>query len=126
MPAAVGEELLGEARSLYEAGDFRGCWTIVREGLDDTADPELLRLAGKSGHGLGEPEAVGYLLRATTVRDETISAVEVINKRERTFTDFDAELVQALANEAAIAIDNARLYAKLADPVVTSRMSYRL
>jgi GAF domain-containing protein len=38
----------------------------------------------------------------------------------------DAELAQALANQAAIAIDNARLYARLADAVVTSRMSYRL
>jgi GAF domain-containing protein len=38
----------------------------------------------------------------------------------------DKDLAQALANQAAIAIDNARLYAKLADAVVTSRMSYRL
>lgn len=60
------------------------------------------------------------------VRDETIGAVEVINKKEGSFTELDAELAQALANQAAIAIDNARLYAKLADAVVTSRMSYRL
>jgi GAF domain-containing protein len=60
------------------------------------------------------------------VRDETIGAVEVINKREGAFTSKDAELAQALANQAAIAIDNARLYAKLADAVVTSRLSYRL
>ncbi len=60
------------------------------------------------------------------VRDETIGAVEVINKKEGSFTELDTELAQALANQAAIAIDNARLYAKLADAVVTSRMSYRL
>jgi len=60
------------------------------------------------------------------VRDETIGAVEVINKREGAFSELDAALAQALANQAAIAIDNARLYAKLADAVVTSRMSYRL
>ena len=60
------------------------------------------------------------------VRDNTIGVVEVINKRGGPFTGMDAELAQALANQAAIAIDNARLYAKLADAVVTSRMSYRL
>ena len=60
------------------------------------------------------------------VRDETIGVVEVINKHNGSFTEMDAELAQALANQAAIAIDNARLYAKLADAVVSSRMSYRL
>jgi GAF domain-containing protein len=60
------------------------------------------------------------------VRDNTIGVVEVINKRDGSFTELDADLAQALANQAAIAIDNARLYARLADAVVTSRMSYRL
>ena len=60
------------------------------------------------------------------VRDETIGVVEVINKRDGSFSELDADLAQALANQAALAIDNARLYAKLADAVVTSRMSYRL
>jgi len=59
-------------------------------------------------------------------RDQTIGVVEVINKREGAFTDMDLELAGALANQAAIAIDNARLYARLADAVVASRMSYRL
>ena len=61
-----------------------------------------------------------------TVRDQTIGVVEVINKRDGAFSDTDKELAQALANQAAIAIDNARLYARLADAVVASRMSYRL
>jgi GAF domain-containing protein len=60
------------------------------------------------------------------VRDQTIGVVEVINKRDGTFSETDKDLAQALANQAAIAIDNARLYARLADAVVTSRMSYRL
>jgi GAF domain-containing protein len=60
------------------------------------------------------------------VRDKTIGVVEVINKRQGSFDQQDQELAGALANQAAIAIDNARLYAKLADAVVTSRMSYRL
>ncbi len=60
------------------------------------------------------------------VRDKTIGVVEVINKIDGAFTEMDQELAGALANQAAIAIDNARLYARLADAVVTSRMSYRL
>ena len=32
----------------------------------------------------------------------------------------------ALAAQAAVAIDNARLYQKLADALVASRLSYRL
>ena len=60
------------------------------------------------------------------VRDQAIGVVEVINKRDGNFSEEDKALAGALANQAAIAIDNARLYAKLADAVVTSRMSYRL
>ena len=76
-------------------------------------------------------EATGFetkniLALPLKVRDETIGVVEVINKRDGDFTENDEALAGALANQAAIAIDNARLYAKLADAVVTSRMSYRL
>jgi GAF domain-containing protein len=60
------------------------------------------------------------------VRDQAIGVVEVINKRDGDWTDDDKDIAGALANQASIAIDNARLYAKLADAVVSSRMSYRL
>ena len=76
-------------------------------------------------------EATGFethniLALPLKVRDESIGVVEVINKRDGDFTEGDQALAGALANQAAIAIDNARLYARLADAVVTSRMSYRL
>jgi GAF domain-containing protein len=76
-------------------------------------------------------EATGFETRSILalplkVRDRAVGVVEVINKREGSFTQADQELASALANQAAIAIDNAQLYAKLADAVVTSRMSYRL
>ena len=79
----------------------------------------------------GMDEATGFETRnilalPLKVRDRTVGVVEVINKHEGGFTDTDRELAAALANQAAIAIDNAQLYAKLADAVVTSRMSYRL
>jgi GAF domain-containing protein len=61
------------------------------------------------------------------VKDRVIGVVEVLNKREgRDFDDKDLEIALALTNQAAIAVDNARLYARLADAVVTARMSYRL
>jgi GAF domain-containing protein len=61
------------------------------------------------------------------VKDRVIGVVEVINKREgQAFDDKDLDIALALTNQAAIAIDNARLYSRLADAVVTARMSYRL
>lgn len=61
------------------------------------------------------------------IRDKAIGVVEVINKQgDGRFTDRDRDLAVALAAQAAVAIDNARLYQKLADAVVESRMSYRL
>jgi GAF domain-containing protein len=61
------------------------------------------------------------------VKDRVIGVVEVLNKREgRNFDEKDLEIALALTNQAAIAVDNARLYARLADAVVTARMSYRL
>jgi phosphoserine phosphatase RsbU/P len=62
-----------------------------------------------------------------SLRDRTIGVVEVCNKRYGArFTERDRELAYALAAQAAVAIENARLYKKLADAVVESRISYRL
>jgi GAF domain-containing protein len=36
------------------------------------------------------------------------------------------EIAKALASLAAVAIDNATMYARLADAVVAARMSYRI
>ncbi|MBO3749416.1 GAF domain-containing protein [Streptosporangiaceae bacterium NEAU-GS5] len=59
-------------------------------------------------------------------KDRPIGVVEVINKRNgEGFSDRDSELAGAFAGLAAIAIDNANLYAQLAEAVVTARMSYR-
>ena len=48
------------------------------------------------------------------IRDETIGALQVINKRDGgTFTGEDLELLTALAQQIAVALDNARLYQRL-------------
>jgi phosphoserine phosphatase RsbU/P len=59
-------------------------------------------------------------------KEKVIGVVEIINKREGGFSQDDVRVASALADQAGTAIDNARLYARLADAVVTSRMSYRL
>lgn len=79
----------------------------------------------------GVDEATGFETRniiaiPLPARDRTIGVVEVINKRSGDFDEHDQRLALALASQAAIAIENARLYARLADAVVASRMSYRL
>jgi GAF domain-containing protein len=61
------------------------------------------------------------------VKERVIGVVEVINKKGAdSFSSKDLELAQALTNQASVAIDNTRMYARLADAVVTSRLSYRL
>jgi phosphoserine phosphatase RsbU/P len=76
--------------------------------------------------------AVGFTTRnliavPLLVKDRAVGVVEVLNKKggDR-FSERDVELATALASLAAVAIDNATLYAQLADAVVTARMSYRL
>ena len=62
-----------------------------------------------------------------TAKGQVIGVVEVINKTDPAgFTAKDQALAQALANQAAVAIENARLYQKLAEALVEARMSYRL
>jgi GAF domain-containing protein len=58
-------------------------------------------------------------------KDRTIGVIEVINKSDGSFDERDEKVATALATQAAIAIENARLYERLADAVVSSRMSYR-
>ena len=61
------------------------------------------------------------------IRGRIIGVVELINKRDGSgFTERDQEIASAFAAQAAVAIENARLYLKLADALVESRRSYRL
>jgi GAF domain-containing protein len=71
-------------------------------------------------------ETKGILAVPMRTKERVIGVIEVINKREGSFEDEDVKLTTALAGQAATAIDNARLYARLADAVLTSRLSYRL
>jgi len=60
-------------------------------------------------------------------RGRVIGVVEIINKKGgQGFTARDQDVASAFAAQAAVAIENARLYLKLADALVESRRSYRL
>ena len=102
-------------------------WTLANRQVAVVDDP------ASDGRFFSE---VGESLQFTTknllavpmlVKDRAIGVVEVINKQNNAgFTERDIELASALASLAAVAIDNANLYAHLADAIVTARMSYRL
>ena len=60
------------------------------------------------------------------IKDRPIGVAEIINKRDGPgFSEHDVQIVEALASQASIAIDNARLYARLADAVVAARQPLR-
>jgi len=60
-------------------------------------------------------------------RGRVLGVVEVINTLASPgFDQRDVALAQSLASQASVAIDNARMYARLTEAVVTARLSYRL
>jgi phosphoserine phosphatase RsbU/P len=77
-------------------------------------------------------QAVGFKTRNMVavplrIKDRVIGVAEIINAQGRSqFEEKDQALALAMASLAAVAIDNARLYQKLSDALVMSRMSYRL
>lgn len=102
-------------------------WTLVNRQVAVVDDPASDgRFFSEVGESL-QFATKNLLAVPMLVKDRAIGVVEVINKRGNArFTDRDGELASALASLAAIAIDNAKLYAQLADAVVAARMSYRL
>jgi signal transduction histidine kinase len=49
-----------------------------------------------------------------TIREETVGAIQVINKKNgASFTEEDTELLTALGQQIAVALDNAKLYQRL-------------
>jgi GAF domain-containing protein len=89
---------------------------------DPSQDP---RFYGEIDRSLGNVTR-SILAVPLRVKDQIIGAIELINNTKGAFDQKDLDLAEALASQSAIAIDNAVMYARLADAVVTSRMSYRL
>ena len=151
---SAAELLQAESGSLLLVDEDSG--DLSFEVVTRAGDEDLVKTRVPAGHGLagwvvenarplmvenpgedprfypGIDEASGFTTRNVValplkVRDRVIGVVEVVNKRdEQPFTEWDRDLALALADQAAIAIENARLYGRLADAVIASRMSYRL
>ena len=98
-----------------------------------TGEPQLVNSVSNDPNFFqGVDQAVGFETRnlmalPLQVRGRTIGVVEIINTRKSTgFSNDNLTLAGALAGQAAIAIDNARLYQQLSDALLTARLSYRL
>ncbi|MEA3403813.1 MAG: CHASE2 domain-containing protein [Armatimonadota bacterium] len=51
------------------------------------------------------------------LRDEVLGVIEVINKRGGRFGDYDIQLLQVIAHQSALFLENARLYRALSEKV---------
>jgi GAF domain-containing protein len=62
-----------------------------------------------------------------TVRDRAVGVLEFINKSDAgEFDQRDLDIATALASQAAVAIDNSRLYQLLTETLIESRRAYHL
>lgn len=122
---AVGESGREAMKHTVPATAGIAGWVIEHDGpliVDDAP--------GDSRFYAGIDEKTGFQTRnilaaPLRTRERVIGAMEVINKLEGSFTKKDQDVAVALASLAAAAIDNALMYARLADAVVASRLSYR-
>src|SRR5262245_25981769 len=113
------ELYLRAAKNLGEARAQR-----LRMPIEDTLAGQVIRTGkpirlDKSKQGAPLKVKTGFLVRAIlqvplTVGDTTIGVLAVDNQQsERTFSENDQYLLSALADYAAIAIENARLYQQI-------------
>jgi signal transduction histidine kinase/DNA-binding response OmpR family regulator len=87
-----------------------------------SGEPKLVNDVERDPHFSGEPEEemAGIVPRAIlcvplTIRDRIIGAIELINKLDGSFDEQDLDLLIAMAASVAVAVDNANLYAELAE-----------
>lgn len=97
-----------------------GPYTVVRTGravLIESIDDELLQQSAQDEEHLDALRKLGlksYMGMPLTVRDETIGMIAFASAESgRRYTTADLAIAEDLARRAAIATENARLYAKL-------------
>ena len=111
-PHASQKEQASALGTAYLLGDYKPLHNILWDCQPLTvslADPEISEKVRTHLEGLGG-NTVLYLPLA--VRQQVIGCVEVWeSRRKRHFTQEEINLCQAIGNQAAIAIENARLFA---------------
>jgi signal transduction histidine kinase len=75
---------------------------------DLTNDPRLAETGSSNGDEIGDSRAV--LAVPVRIRETPLGVLAVTGETGRAFTEADKDLVQALADQAALAIANARAY----------------
>jgi PAS domain S-box-containing protein len=106
-----GDELVDEPGNIYLLGDFPATQGVLdtRRPLtihasDPNADPAEVALMQRAG-------SAAVLMLPLVVGDRTVGLVKLHQAEcERRFTADEIRLCQALADQAAVIIDNARLY----------------
>ena len=109
-----------------DASDLEVSQTVVREAVDG-GEPVLTTNAQRDPRFSGQESVVGYNLRSIAcvplhIRDWVIGALYLDNRiRENVFSESDLPLLTAFASQAAIAIENARLYT-MTDQALSARV----
>jgi len=94
----------GEGIAGWVAENKRGI--IIKDAQND---PRFFKKADKKSGFITQNMVCVPVLN----KDKTIGVLQAINKNEETFTKDDAQLLVALANQIAVALENARLYDEL-------------
>jgi GAF domain-containing protein len=117
-PGLVGHRMPAGAGVAGECLRARAPVVVADAAADERVYREVDEAAGT--------ETQSLLAVPLVARDRPVGVLEAMNKHSGTFTEDDVRLAQALGSLAAVAVDNATLYARLSDAVVTARLSYRL
>jgi signal transduction histidine kinase len=109
-----------------DSSDLDLSLTVVRDAVD-SGQPVLTTNAQRDPRFSGHESVIGYQLRSVVcvplrVRGRVIGALYLDNRiREAVFSEADLPMLIAFANQAAIAIENARLYT-LTDQALAARV----
>lgn len=85
----------------------------------DTCEPMIINdVASDPRHLQAVDEATGFVTRSilgvpVRCKERSLGVLEVLNKRGGGFEDEDIKLISALANQIAVAVENAELYQKV-------------
>ncbi len=86
--------------------------TTEQPYLTNDVPHDLIFAPGIDGKGA---DSRAVLCVPLLIRERVIGALELIDKRNGPFTETDRDLLQTLAGSVAAAVENAQLYAELAD-----------